>query len=82
VTGVLATRGCEVLRERPVLLLDDVGGNALSEQLGQPFELSDEQAVVPPSQGTRCSAHSESPRLRRAVHPGGEACSRPGPGRP
>ncbi|HYO70175.1 MAG TPA: AAA family ATPase, partial [Archangium sp.] len=38
--GVLATRGCEVLRERPVLLLEDVGGKALAEQLGQPFELS------------------------------------------
>ncbi|AKJ07550.1 putative ATPase [Archangium gephyra] len=37
--GVLAAQGCEVLRERPVLLLEDIGGQALSERLGQPFEL-------------------------------------------
>ncbi|MDY7232942.1 trifunctional serine/threonine-protein kinase/ATP-binding protein/sensor histidine kinase [Hyalangium rubrum] len=38
--GVLASRGHELLQERPVLLLEDVGGKALADQLGQPFELS------------------------------------------
>ncbi|MET0403610.1 MAG: ATP-binding sensor histidine kinase, partial [Cystobacter sp.] len=34
--GVLRAHACELLEERPVLILEDVGGSALSEQLGRP----------------------------------------------
>ncbi|WNG47057.1 AAA family ATPase [Archangium minus] len=36
--GVLVAHGHEVLQERPVLLLEDVGGVALSEQVGRTLE--------------------------------------------
>ena len=55
--GVLATRGCEVLRERPVLLLEDVGGNALSEQLGQPLEPSSFFSIAIPLATTLAEMH-------------------------
>jgi len=55
--GVLATRGCEVLKERPVLLLEDVGGTALSEQLGQPLELSDFLSIAIPLAATLAEVH-------------------------
>ncbi|HEX8539241.1 MAG TPA: protein kinase, partial [Cystobacter sp.] len=35
--GVLQAYAYELLQERPVLVLEDVGGTALSEQLGRPF---------------------------------------------
>ncbi|MCY1081996.1 trifunctional serine/threonine-protein kinase/ATP-binding protein/sensor histidine kinase [Archangium lansingense] len=55
--GVLSTRGCEVLGERPVLLLDDVGGNALTEQLGRPLELSDFLSIAIPLAATLAEVH-------------------------
>ncbi|WNG61239.1 AAA family ATPase [Archangium gephyra] len=55
--GVLAARGCEVLRERPVLLLEDVGGKALSEQLGQPLELADFFSIAIPLAATLAEMH-------------------------
>ena len=36
--GVLASHGLEMIQERPLLLLEDVGGTALSERTGQPLE--------------------------------------------
>ncbi len=38
--GVLAVHAHEVLQERPLLVLEDVGGLALSEQVGRPLEPS------------------------------------------
>ncbi|QRK06170.1 AAA family ATPase [Archangium violaceum] len=38
--GVLAAHGHEVLQDRPLLLLEDVGGGALSEQVGRALEPS------------------------------------------
>ncbi|MCY1074260.1 trifunctional serine/threonine-protein kinase/ATP-binding protein/sensor histidine kinase [Archangium lansingense] len=38
--GVLTVHAHEVLQDRPVLLLEDVGGSALSERPGQPLEPS------------------------------------------
>jgi predicted ATPase/signal transduction histidine kinase/tRNA A-37 threonylcarbamoyl transferase component Bud32 len=55
--GVLAPRGYEVLGERPVLLLEDVGGKALSEQLGQPFELSAFFSIAIPLAATLAEVH-------------------------
>ena len=40
VPGVLTAHTLEVIQERPVLVLDDVGGKALSEQVGRPLEPS------------------------------------------
>ncbi|PTL84604.1 ATP-binding sensor histidine kinase [Vitiosangium sp. GDMCC 1.1324] len=38
--GVITAHALEVLHERPILLLEDVGGTALSEQVGRPLEPS------------------------------------------
>ncbi|MBN1205639.1 MAG: AAA family ATPase [Myxococcaceae bacterium] len=38
--GVLTAHGLEIVQDRPFLLLEEVGGVALSEQLGRPFEPS------------------------------------------
>jgi predicted ATPase/signal transduction histidine kinase len=39
VSGVTRVHACERLQERPVLLLEEVPGEALSELVGQPFEV-------------------------------------------
>ncbi|MFY0522557.1 ATP-binding protein [Archangium gephyra] len=55
--GVLTTHGLEVHAERPVLVLEDVGGKALSEQLGQPFEPSRLLDIAIPLAATLAEVH-------------------------
>ncbi len=57
IPGVLAARGFELLKERPVLLLEDVGGRALSEQLGQPFEAARFLSIAIPLTATLAEVH-------------------------
>jgi len=55
--GVLTTYGLEVLKDRPLLLLEDVGGRALSEQLGQPLEPSLLLSIALPLTATLAEVH-------------------------
>ena len=55
--GVLTAHGLEMHAERPVLVLEDVGGKALSEQLGQPFAPSRLLAIAIPLAATLAEVH-------------------------
>ncbi|WP_375773614.1 AAA family ATPase [Archangium gephyra] len=55
--GVLTVHGLEVHTERPVLVLEDVGGKALSEQVGQPFEPSRFLSIAIPLAATLAEVH-------------------------
>jgi predicted ATPase/signal transduction histidine kinase/tRNA A-37 threonylcarbamoyl transferase component Bud32 len=55
--GVLVTYGLEVHGDRPILLLEDVGGQALSEQLGQPLDPAQVLAIALPLTTTLAEVH-------------------------
>ncbi|HZH76479.1 MAG TPA: AAA family ATPase [Archangium sp.] len=55
--GVLTAHGLEVHEERPLLVLEDVGGKPLSEQLGQPFEPAHFLAIAVPLTATLAEVH-------------------------
>ncbi len=55
--GVLTAHGLELHAERPLLVLEDVGGRALSEQLGQPFEPSRFLAIAVPLAAILAEVH-------------------------
>jgi predicted ATPase/signal transduction histidine kinase len=55
--GVPATHGLELLQERPVLLLEDVGGTALSEHTGQALSAERLLALALPLTATLAEVH-------------------------
>jgi serine/threonine protein kinase len=55
--GVLTVHGFEVHAERPLLVLEDVGGKPLSEQLGQPFEPAPFLSLTIPLATTLAEVH-------------------------
>jgi predicted ATPase/signal transduction histidine kinase len=57
VPGVLTAHGLEMHRDRPILLLEDVGGRALSEQLGRPFEPAKFLSIALPLTATLAEVH-------------------------
>ncbi|OJT24542.1 histidine kinase [Archangium sp. Cb G35] len=55
--GVITAHGLELHTERPVLVLEDVGARALSEQLGQPFEPSRFLSIAVPLASILAEVH-------------------------
>ncbi|MBN1209064.1 MAG: AAA family ATPase [Myxococcaceae bacterium] len=55
--GVLRIHGHELIKDRPLLLLDDVGGRPLSDQLEQPMEASRFLEIVLPLVATLAGVH-------------------------
>ncbi len=72
--GVLAARGYEVLDERPILLLEDVGGKALSEQLGQPLEISRFLSIATSLAATLAEVHRRGV-IHKDIKPANILCS-------
>ncbi|HEX8701936.1 MAG TPA: protein kinase, partial [Myxococcaceae bacterium] len=75
--GVLAARGYEVLEERPVLLLEDVGGQALSEQLGQPLELKRFLSIATALAATLAEVHRRGV-IHKDIKPANILCAESG----
>ena len=75
--GVLAARGYEVLNERPVLLLEDVGGKALSERLGQPLELPRFLSIASSLAATLAEVHRRGV-IHKDIKPANILCSEGG----
>ncbi|HEX5754053.1 MAG TPA: AAA family ATPase [Archangium sp.] len=55
--GVITAHGLEVHADRPVLVLEDVGGKALSEQVGAPLEPSRFLAIAVPLADILAAVH-------------------------
>ncbi|MFL5344519.1 MAG: AAA family ATPase [Hyalangium sp.] len=57
IPGVPAVLGYELIKENPVLLVEDVGGQALSEELQRPFEASQLLSIALPLVSTLAEVH-------------------------